>query len=279
MSAVLLALAASASWGVSDFLGGLASRRLTLATVMGLTTPIGLIAIGLLVLVRWEPPPGTGSILWGVLTGILGAIGISSLYHGLSVGRMGVVAPIAATAPLIPITVGLARGERPSSLQAAGMGLALVGVVLTGRERDEASGVRRVASGAAFGLVAAAAFGGSLIALDEAANSDPYWATFVIRAASTLAVAAVLLTRRMPVRTPRSMLPALVAIAVLDVGGTVLFAVSTTKGLISVVAVLVSLVPVVVALLARTVLHEHLERVQVAGAALAIAGVACISAG
>lgn len=279
MAAVLLALAASASWGVSDFLGGLTSRRLTLATVMGLTTPIGLIAIGILVLVRWQAPPGTGAILWGVLTGVLGAIGISALYHGLSVGRMGVVAPISATAPLIPITVGLARGERPSSLQATGIGLALVGVVLTGRERDAASGARRVASGALFGLLAAATLGGSLIALDEAANSDPYWATFVIRAASTATVAVALLVTRTAIRAPRSVLPTLVVIAVLDVGGTVLFALSTTKGLISVVAVLVSLVPVVVAFLARVVLHEHLERVQLAGAALAVAGVAFISAG
>lgn len=278
MAAVLLALAASASWGVSDFLGGLTSRRLTLATVMGLTTPIGLVAIGILVAVRWQAPPNTTFALWAAVTGVLGAAGISSLYRGLTVGRMGVVAPIAATAPLIPVTVGLARGERPSALQGAGMGLALVGVVLTGREHDSTSR-RRMASGAGFALVAAATFGGSLITLDEAANGDPYWATLVIRVASSLAVATVLLVTRSPVRTSRSLLPAMVVIALLDIGGTVLFAVSTTKGLISVVSVLVSLVPVFVALLARFALHERLERVQLAGAVLAVAGVAFISAG
>lgn len=278
MAAVLLALAASASWGVSDFLGGLTSRRLTLATVMGLTTPLGLVAIGALVAIRWQAPPSISFILWGALTGVLGAAGISSLYRGLTIGRMGVVAPIAATAPLIPVTVGLARGERPSALQGIGMGLALVGVVLTGREHDSETG-RRVASGAGFGLIAAATFGGSLIGLDQAANSDPYWATLVIRAASTFAVAAALLITRSPVRAPRSVWPTLTVIAVLDVGGTVFFAVSTTKGLISVVSVLVSLVPVFVAFLARIVLHERLERVQLAGAATAIAGVALISAG
>lgn len=278
MAAILLALAASASWGVSDFLGGLTSRRLTLATVMGLTTPIGLVAIGAIVAVRWQGPPGSSFVFWGVLTGVLGAIGISSLYHGLTVGRMGVVAPISATAPLIPITVGLARGERPSVYQAAGIGLALVGVVLTGRERDTTSG-RRVASGAWFGLLAAATFGGSLITLDEAANGDPYWAALVIRIAATAAVGVALLATRSPVRAPRSLLAPMVVIALLDVGGTVFFAVSTTKGLISVVSVLVSLVPVYVALLARVLLHERLERVQIVGAALAVAGVGFISAG
>ena len=278
MVAVLLALAASASWGVSDFLGGLTSRRLTLATVMGLTTPLGLVAIGVLVAIRWQAPPSISFILWGALTGVLGAVGISSLYRGLTVGRMGVVAPISATAPLIPVTVGLARGERPSALQGIGMGLALVGVVLTGREHDSETG-RRVASGAGFGLIAAVTFGGSLISLDQAANSDPYWATLVLRAAATFAVAAALLITRSPVRAPRSVWPTLTVIAVLDIGGTVFFAVSTTKGLISVVSVLVSLVPVFVAFLARFVLHERLERVQLAGATSAVAGVVLISAG
>ena len=254
------------------------SRRLSLATVMGLTTPIGLVAIGILVGARWQAPPNATFALWAALTGVLGAAGLSSLYQGLTVGRMGVVAPIAATAPLIPVTVGLARGERPSALQGVGMGLALLGVVLTGREPDSAAR-RRMASGAGFALIAAATFGGSLITLDEAANADPYWATFVIRAASSVAIAAVLLATRSPVRAPRSLWPAMAVIAVLDVAATVLFAVSTTKGLISVVSVLVSLVPVFVAFLARIVLHERLQRVQLAGAATAIAGVALISAG
>jgi drug/metabolite transporter (DMT)-like permease len=278
LAAVLLALAASASWGVSDFLGGLTSRRLTLATVMGLTTPIGIAVIGAVVAIRWHAPPDASFVLWGALTGVLGAAGISALYHGLSVGRMGVVAPISATAPLIPIAVGLARGERPSGLQAAGIGLAIMGVMLTGREHDSSAG-RRVASGAGFGLIAAATFGGSLISLDQAANGDPYWAALAIRVASSLSVAAVLVVTRTPIRAARSLLPAMVGIAALDVAGTVFFAVSTTKGLISVVSVLVTLVPVYVALLARIVLQERLAAVQVAGAGMAIAGVAFISAG
>jgi drug/metabolite transporter (DMT)-like permease len=71
----------------------------------------------------------------------------------------------------------------------------------------------------------------------------------------------------------------LAVIATLDVGGVMLFAVSTTKGLISIVSVLVSLVPVFVIVLARTVLHERLERIQIGGAATAVAGAALISAG
>jgi len=150
--------------------------------------------------------------------------------------------------------------------------------VLTSREHD-ASGRSRVAAGAAFGLVAAASFGFSLVALDEAANADPYWATLVLRAASTAAVLATVLVLRRPVRAPRAFWPALAVIALLDVTGTVFFSVSTTKGLISIVAAVIAFVPVFVALLARVFLHERLAPIQLAGAAIAVTGVAFISAG
>ena len=279
MAAILLALAASASWGVSDFLGGLTSRRLSLPTVMAITTPLGLVVIGAIVAIRGEPMPSTSFVLWAALAGVLGAIGITSLYQGLAIGRMGVVAPISATAPLIPIVVGLARGERPSSVQAVGIALALVGMVLTSRERDSGSGRSRIATGAVFGVLAAGAFGFSLVALDEGANADPYWATLILRTASSILILSVVIAMRRPVRAPRSYWPALGVIAALDVLGTVFFSVSTTKGLISIVAAVISFVPVFVALLARVVLHERLQRIQLVGAGIAITGVVFISAG
>jgi drug/metabolite transporter (DMT)-like permease len=276
--AVLLALAASASWGVSDFLAGVTTRRLTLATVMGVTTPLGILLVGAIVVIRWHAPPDATHVLWGAATGVLTAAGIAALYQGLTLGRMGVVAPIAATAPVIPVAYGLARGDRPSAVQGVGMALAVVGIVFTGREHDVGS-TRRVAAGAGFAVFAAATLGGAFITLDQASNADPYWATLVVRVTSSLVVAVVLLVVGGPIRAPRSVWPALAVIGTLDVGGVLLFAVSTTKGLISVVSVLVSLVPVFVALLARTVLHERLERIQIGGAATAVAGAALISAG
>jgi drug/metabolite transporter (DMT)-like permease len=278
LAAILLALAASASWGVSDFLAGVTTRRLKLAAVMGVTTPLGILAVGAVIVIRWQAPPGTTYVLWGVATGVLSAAGIAALYQGLTLGRMGVVAPIAATAPLIPVTYGLVRGDRPSAVQGVGMALAVIGIVFTGRERDVES-ARRVASGAGFAVLSAATFGGGFITLDQASNADPYWATLVVRVTSSLVVAAALVATGSRISAPRSMWPALAVIATLDVGGVMLFAVSTTKGLISIVSVLVSLVPVFVVVLARTVLHERLGRIQIAGAATAVAGAALISAG
>lgn len=190
---------------------------------------------------------------------------------------MGIVAPITATSPLIPLTVGLARGERPSTLQLAGIGLALVGVALAGWERV-GTGLRgRATVGAGLALLAATTFGSSQVGLQAASEADPYWATFVLRLASCALVFAGLLRARPA--GPGSVWPALALVGLLDTGATVLFAVATTKGLFSVVAVLAALYPVLVAILARVVLGERLTAVQRSGTLVAIAGAAAISAG
>lgn len=278
MAAVLLALAASACWGFSDFLGGLRTRVASVVVVLGISAPVGLAAIAAVVAVRATGAPGGLFWLWASLAGIGGAIGIAALYQGLAVGRMGVVAPITATSPLIPVVVGLTRGERPSTLQYTGMALALVGVVLAAREAEKGVIERRVAAGVGFAAIAFIGFGSTQLALDAASNDDPYWATFVLRASFTVVlVTAYLVTRAKA--PPRALLPSLFVIGILDVGGTLLFAIATSKGFVSVVAVLASLFPVIVIVLARIVLHERLARIQYAGGAIALAGAALISAG
>lgn len=277
MAVVLLALAASASWGVSDFFGGLKTRRVSVLTVLAVSQPVGLVLLGLIVLLRWDAPPQGLTILWAVLGGLAGAVGIGALYRGLAVGSMGIVAPITATSPLIPLTVALARGERPAAIQLAGIALALVGVAFTGWEPGEEGARGRAAVGAGLALLAAVTFGSSQVGLEAASNVDPYWATFILRIASSALVLAAVFGRRPA--APGAVWPTLVLVGLLDSGATILFAVATTKGLFSVVAVLGALYPVLVAILARVFLHERLTLVQRGGALVAIAGAAAISAG
>ena len=278
MAAVLLALAASASWGISDFLGGVKTRVAPVLTVLSVSQPAGIILLGTIVLVRWQPPPHGLPILWAVLAGVGGAIGIGALYQGLAIGSMGIVAPITSTSPLIPLTVGLARGERPSALQLAGIGVAIVGVALAGWEPTAPGARRQLGTGVGLAILAAVAFGSSQVALQSAAADDPYWATLILRIASSVLVLAALLRIR-PGRGPAGMVLVLITIGLLDSGATELFAIATTKGLLSLVAVLAALYPVLVAILARIVLHERLTFVQRGGALAAVAGAAAISAG
>ena len=135
MTGPFLALAASLSWGVGDFLAGLSSRKLQLLTVLVISQAAGLTSLAVLVAVRGSGPPEARYLLYAALAGIAGAIGLAALYRGLAVGSMSVVAPISATAAVIPVVAGLITGERPSGAQGAGIALALAGVVLASRER------------------------------------------------------------------------------------------------------------------------------------------------
>ena len=69
----------------------------------------------------------------------------------------------------------------------------------------------------------------------------------------------------------------LAGIGVFDNGANALFALASSRGLLSLVAVLGSLYPVVTAVLARTVLHERVSRVQLVGITAAIIGVVLIA--
>jgi drug/metabolite transporter (DMT)-like permease len=279
MAAVALALFSSLSFGVADFLGGLASRRLALLTVLLLSQTVGLAGIAAVVAARAEAAPGWSFVPLALLAALLGTIAIAALYRGLAVGAMSVVAPIAATAAVVPVVFGALTGESPTRLQYAGIALALAGVVLVSRADAPLAGGRRLATGAGLGMFAAAFIGLFFIAFDAASEDDPYWAAFVLRVGSVSLLAAVALAARPPLRVPPQTAALLGSIGVLDLAGNTLFAVATTKGLIGIVSVLSSLYPVATVALARAVLGERLRAAQAVGVATAFAGVVLIAAG
>ncbi len=278
MAAVLLSLGASLSFGFADFYGGLLARRAALVAVLAGAQLAGLAVIAIIVLVRGAPFPGADIVPWAILTSFIGMAALASLYRGLAVGAMSVVAPIAATAAVIPVVVGAVRGEAPSALQDVGIALALGGVLFAARAPGDGTS-RRFAEGAGLGVLAAVLIGVFLVAFDIAAERDPYWASLLLRAGSAVLLIAIVLVRRPSFRLGGRALGLIVLVGVLDMGGNTLFAVASTKGLVGVVSVLSSLYPVVTVALARLVLRERMRRSQGAGVAAAFAGVGLIAAG
>jgi drug/metabolite transporter (DMT)-like permease len=273
--AIGLALAASVSWGVGDFLGGTSSRRVSAITVLAISEVAGLALAALVVPASREPWPGSAA-LWAVAAGIAGTLGLGALYRGMAVGAIGVVAPVSSAAAVIPVAVGIATGDRPSGLQLGGAACALVGVVLASRERIE--GRVRLAAGVKLALLAAAGFGLYFVFIDHAADGGAVWAATISRAtASVAAVGAALALGRM--RAPRRLLPVLVLVGCFDVGANILLALALRSGLISLVSVLASLYPIVTIALARATLGERPQRLQQVGIALALTGAALIAAG
>ncbi len=278
MTAVALALAASVCWGAGDFLGGLASRRASVLTVVALSLGVGLAGVSIVLLASGDPAPGPGSVAAAMGAGAAGALGIACLYRGMAIGAMGVVAPISGVAAIVPFSVGLLEGERPSGVQLAGVVAALVGIALVSREPGRPAGGR--AAGVGLALVAASGFGLYFTLTDIAADAaGAPWTVFVSRATATALAVVAALALRAPLRVSGRLVPVVVAVGLFDVGANVLFSLATTRGLVSVVAVLASLYPVVTVVLARVVLKERATAAQRAGAGAAIGGAALISAG
>jgi drug/metabolite transporter (DMT)-like permease len=278
VGSALLALAASLSWGVGDFLGGLKARALPSLMVMAASQPFGLAALGIAVAVRGTGIPGD-EVAWSALSAALGTIGLFAFYRGLATGAMSVVAPIAAVAAGVPVIWGVAvSDDHVYGLQAIGFVAAVGGSVVASLElRPERA---RVAAGVGWAALAMLAFGGYYVPMHAASTHDWLWPAFLFRCTSVTIVLSLALARGRRPHGLRAHWPGLIAIGFLDTGGNALFAAaSSTHGLLSVVSVLASLYPVVTVLLARLVLGERVQRTQDAGVLVALAGVVLITAG
>ena len=279
-----LALLASLLWGTADFLGGTATRRLPVATVVGLSQLVallGLVPVALAVGALDEP---RGYVLPGLAAGACGLVALAAFYRALAVGTMGVVAPVAALGVVVPVAAGLVDGESPSRLQLAGIAIAVAGVVLA--SGPELSG-RAGALPLVLAAVAALGFGAVFVLIAEGTESGSLGSVVMtlltMRLVSvgllTLLLLAVVRSRGPEIGVRRGDLPVLVAIGAFDVGANAAFAVAAQSDLISVTAVLASLYPVVTVLLARQIHAERLVGVQLAGVALALAGVVLLAGG
>jgi drug/metabolite transporter (DMT)-like permease len=278
VAAIALALLASLSWGTGDFLGGLASRRSSTATVVALSMAAGMVLVAAVVLVSHDAVPCRDNLLAAVGAGAAGALGLAGLYRGLAVGAMGVVAPISALAAGLPFTIGLLEGERPGGLQVAGVVVALAGVVLVSREPGGGAGAAR-AAGVGLALTAACGFGLYFVLMDAASDESVPWAVLVARATAALLALGAVAVLRAPLRVPRPLVPMVLGVGAFDVAANVLFGLASARGLVSVVSVLSALYPVVTVGLAWVVLRERTSAGQRLGAAAALAGAALIAAG
>jgi drug/metabolite transporter (DMT)-like permease len=242
----------------------------------------GLVFVLAVVALRLQAPPDTSHLVYGFLAGAVGAVGLGALYRAMSIGAISIVTPIAATSAIVPVIVGFAHGDQPSSIQDAGFVLALVGVVLASREEvHEARTDTRIAAGVGLALFAALCFGSSLVGLHAAAanGGDALWGTLTQRVSGVAVAVVFVAATRTRLRGQARELVRLSPIGLLDTTGVLAFSLASTRGLISVVAVLSSLFPVVTVALATIVLHERLTRLQAVGVTAAIAGAAALAAG
>lgn len=279
--AAVLALLSSLLWGGADFLGGTVSRRRPAALVVGASQLVGLIAIGVVAVAAGALGDDRGYLPWAVVSGLAGLVGLVCFYAALASGTMGVVSPIAALGVVVPVLVGLARGERPATLQMVGIAMAVLGVVLaSGPELSGRAGARPLV----LALVAALGFGLALLFIAEGSRSSTLMTLVTMRLTSVTVMAVVLAVAvrrvdRSGMRLDRRDVALVALVGVGDVAANLAFGLASTRGLVSVVAVLGSLYPVVTVLLARILHGERLAPAQTLGVAGALGGVALIASG
>jgi drug/metabolite transporter (DMT)-like permease len=274
---VLLGLASAITWGTGDFGGGLLSRRAPLLSVVAVTQLVGMVAALAVAIARGEPVPQGPDVAWAVGAGLCGMLGITSLYRGLAVGRMGVVAPVTGViGAVIPVVVGFALEGVPQPAAIAGIVIALVAVVLVtrapGHHADRPSGIR-------WALLAGVAIGGFNVCIGQFSGAGAFSLLVIIRLLQVLIMGALIVLWRQPWRVPRDMPPKLVAIGLLDMTGNAAFILAAQAGALAIAAVLSSLYPVMTVILAIVLLRERLTRSHVFGIALTGVAIALIAAG
>jgi drug/metabolite transporter (DMT)-like permease len=276
VTALALGLGSSLCWGLADFLGGFQTKRLPALVVVAFGQ-MGALAALVAVLALSRTGLRGDVLLPAAIAGVGLSAGLAAFYRALAAGTMGVVAPIVATGTMVPVVVGLVSGEQPQPSQATGLALAVAGVVLSVRS-PPADGVTTDRNGAGLALCAAGSLGSSLVFIERAAETDVLATLAVSRGAGLVTLAVALVGTGTALRVRRSQLPALLIIGLLDVVATGLFAVASTLGLLTVVAVASSLYPAFTVLLARLALHERLSRSQAIGVASMMAGVCLMAA-
>lgn len=264
------------TWGSGDFGGGLLTRRTPLFGVVLASQLVGTVVALILAVVRGESAPLPADLGWSVVGGLAGGIGISALYQGLAVGRMGIVAPITGViAAVIPVVAGIVLEGLPTPLVMVGIGLAFVAVVLVSRVSDGRTGP----SGVGLALLAGISIGALGVAIGQISDGHVFGPLTILRATEALLIGAIVLAGHRAWRPNRRLWPALAGVGILDMAGNGAFILAVQAGSLAVAAVLSSLYPVTTVVLASVFLQERVTRTHAAGIALAVAAIACIAAG
>ena len=276
--AIVLSLCAALAYGLSDFVGGVVSRRISPWTIAFMAQLGGALAIVALSLLVDGSPRGT-DVGWALLAGLGNGVGTAFLYRGLSAGRMGVVAPISGVgAALVPLLVGLLTGERPGLLAWTGIVAALPAIWLVAREpTPDPSTTPGAASGVVDGVLAGLGFGVLFAALGQIPEESGLLPLALNQLVGTTIVAGLALAMGHAFWPRQATAYVGMVSGVLGAAATVLFLLATQTGLLTISAVITSLYPAFTVLLAAALLRERIHRDQGIGLALCAVAVGLIT--
>jgi drug/metabolite transporter (DMT)-like permease len=274
-------LISAASWGGSDFVGGLGARRAPTLLVVASGHIVSLLVLLAICLGSRLALPGTHDLLLAALGGFEGALCLALFYRALAMGAMGLTAVLTGLlTALVPVLFSLVRDGLPTLLTALGLatGLAAIWLITHSPTATDTQEGQASTPPAALLLAAIAGlgFGTQLILFKLAGEGSILWVMTSSRAAGVASMLLLLLI--MPPKVPwRGFWFFGILAGSLDTIGNLFYIQTTRLGRLDVAAVVCSLYPAGTILLAALVLREWPTHRQWAGIALALAAVALLS--
>ena len=280
-SAAAVGLLSAASWGGSDFVGGLGSRRSPALLVVFAGHLVSLFVLLAICLALHLSQPGAHPILLAAVGGFEGSLALALFYRALAMGTMGLTAALTGLlTALVPVLFSLFHDGLPAPLTAVGLALGCVAIWFITRA-PAAKGEATPPRALLLGVLAGAGFGAQLILFKMANGGGILWVMTWARGAGVLAMLLVLLIRPPRAANGRLRLSGFwlfgIAAGMLDTAGNLFYLRASQVGRLDVAALVCSLYPAGTILLAALVLRERPTRRQVAGIALALGAVLILS--
>jgi drug/metabolite transporter (DMT)-like permease len=272
---IVFALTSAIVWGGGDFSGGYATRRSSQFQVLANSAISGL-AILIVAVILWrETFPSAGGVIWSMLAGLSGALGIAAFYRALSREHNASIAPtVAVIGAALPVVFSAFTEGLPAPARLLGFGLAFAGIWLVSTSSHHAGGITR--QGFLLACLAGVGFGGFFIFLGQV-EPGKIFTPLVIARCLTLCTGLVLVRlNRLPFLALASNPPALLA-GVLDAGGNLFYILAKQFTRLDIAVVLSSLYPASTVLLASLVLKERISRSQGVGVLICLAAIVLIT--
>ena len=274
ISAALFGLSSAITWGIGDFLGGLASRSTPTRMVVLLSQLAGVVGLMGLAWVFQDRGLSYTGMAWAALAGVSGMVGLFALYQAMAIGQMGIASPIASVlSTLIPVLYGALSQGFPGWLKMSGFGLTLVAIFFVTRTSGKSSAAP---AGFWLAVISGLGFSGFFIAIAHV-EGGTFLRLVVARSASVVVLFLLsLFTRQLAAPSPK-ILPMIALCGLMDASGNALFVLAEQAGRLDVATALSSLYPASTLLLAIVVLKERMNRWQAIGVMLMLVAIPLVA--
>lgn len=278
MIAVVLGLTTALAWSVSTVSSSRSVKVLDQYSVVAWAMLIGLVLTLPFALGGGIPPALSGmNLLWFALAGLGNMGGLLLVYAAFKIGKVGLVAPVAATEGAVAAVISSVLGESLAPLVVLALAVIVVGVVISSVAPDPAPiEHERPVRAVLLATCSAVVFGLALYSIGRLSGELPVaWASLPPRLAGVV-VLVIPLAIMGRLRMNRAAAPYVVTTGIMEVVGFTSFAFAARDS-VAIASVLASQFATLAAVIAYVVYRERLGRLQILGVALVVGGVSALA--